>query len=113
MYLSDYGYATSGGTTKDRNSCLAKELFYWDDSEYTDCVNNDCIFNANIFQWTITPQSDKSNYVFFVRPGGWICPFDIGRKYNTADAIRPTVYLKSSIKITGGNDSSTQPFIVS
>ena len=26
MYSSDYGYATSGGTTKDRAACLAKEL---------------------------------------------------------------------------------------
>ena len=113
MYLSDYGYATSGGTTTDRNSCLAKELYYWDNSKYTDCVNNDWIYNANIFQWTITPQSDKSNYVFFVRPGGWICPYDIGEEYDKRNAIRPTVYLKASIKITGGNGSSTQPFTLS
>ena len=26
MYPSDYGYATSGGTTKDRAACLAKKF---------------------------------------------------------------------------------------
>ena len=29
MYPSDYGYATAGGTTTNRASCLAKELYNW------------------------------------------------------------------------------------
>ena len=29
MYPSDYGYATSGGTTTNRASCLAKEIYNW------------------------------------------------------------------------------------
>ena len=32
MYPSDYGYATAGGTTTNRESCLAKELYNWDGS---------------------------------------------------------------------------------
>ena len=40
MYPSDYGYATSGGTTTDRSSCLAKEMYNWDSSSYSDCKNN-------------------------------------------------------------------------
>ena len=29
MYPSDYGYATSGGSTTDRATCLAKEIYSW------------------------------------------------------------------------------------
>ena len=41
MYTSDYGYATSGGSTSTRTSCLAKELYNWDSNSYSDCKNND------------------------------------------------------------------------
>ena len=33
MYPSDYGYATSGGSTTDRAACLAKEMYNWDGSD--------------------------------------------------------------------------------
>ena len=48
MYPSDYGYATSGGTTTNRASCLAKEMYNWDDSSVSDCKNNDWMYNSNI-----------------------------------------------------------------
>ena len=32
MYPSDYGYATSGSSTTNRNACLNKELYNWDSS---------------------------------------------------------------------------------
>ena len=41
MYPSDYGYATSGGSTTNRESCLAKELYNWNSSSFSDCKNND------------------------------------------------------------------------
>ena len=72
MYLSDYGYATSGGTTTNRASCLSKEMYNWDDSSVSDCKNNDWMYNSNIWQWTIGPRADSSDYVFFVK-GCWLC----------------------------------------
>src|SRR5699024_7754787 len=61
MYPSDYGYATSGGRTTNRASCLAKELYNWD--SVSDCYNNDCLYSG-ISQWTLTPYSGYSTYVF-------------------------------------------------
>src|SRR5699024_4402323 len=58
MYPSDYGYATSGGTTTDRASCLAKEMYNWDASSYSDCKNNDYLRRSH---WTLTPYSSNSN----------------------------------------------------
>ena len=67
MYPSDYGYATSGGSTTNREACLAKELYNWD--SYSDCKNNDWLFNSTI-QWTLTPNSSYSRHVFGVfHPG--------------------------------------------
>ena len=55
IYPSDYGYATSGGATTNRASCLAKELYNWKDSSVSDCSNNDWMYNSSNSQWTITP----------------------------------------------------------
>ena len=43
MYPSDYGYATSGGSSMNRTSCLSKELFYW--YTYSDCKSNNWLFS--------------------------------------------------------------------
>ena len=72
MYPSDYGYATSGGTTKDRSACLAKELYNWDSSDFSDCKGNDYLYNSSLYQWTLAPYSADARNVFGVRRG-WHC----------------------------------------
>ena len=108
MYPSDYGYATSGGTTTDRYTCLNKELYNWDSSSYSDCKNNDWIFNSS-YQWTITPLASDSRYVFLLFSSGYA-----GRNNAeiTYDGVRPVVFLKSSIKIVDGDGSSSNPYIL-
>ncbi len=108
MYPSDYGYATSGGSSKNRASCMSKELYHWSDSSYSDCKNNDWLYNSSITQSTMSPNADGAYTVFFVDHAGFV-------SYNNtyADgAARPVVHLKSTIKITGGTGSSTDPFIL-
>ena len=108
MYPSDYGYATSGGSTTDRNTCLNKELYNWDSSDFSDCKNNDWIFNSSI-QWTITPRASSSSTVFNVISTGCL-------SNNSADTtsygVRPVVFLKSNIKIVDGDGSSSNPYIL-
>ena len=70
MYPSDYGYATAGGTTTNRESCLAKELYNWDGSGVSDCKNNDYLFKSAYTQWTLAPGSSGSGDAFRVRTGG-------------------------------------------
>ena len=106
MYPSDYGYATSGGSSTNRNSCLAKELYNWDSSGYSDCKNNDWMYNSNIWQWTMSPRADYSNFVFYVLTTGFV-----GRAYaNRAYAGRPVVYLKSTIKVISGSGTTSSPY---
>ena len=102
MYPSDYGYATSGGTTKDRAACLAKELWNW--SDFSDCKGNDYLFDTNISSWTLTPYSDIVHYAFLFSGSVY------GTPVNALNAVRPTLFLKSSISVVDGNGTSTSPY---
>ena len=108
MYPSDYGYATSGGTTTNRASCLSKEMYNWDDSSVSDCKNNDWMYNSNIWQWTISPRADDSRAVFSVNLAGFV-----SNSYANYDsAARPVVHLKSTIKVITGSGTKESPYIL-
>ena len=108
MYPSDYGYATSGGSSTNRNSCLAKELYNWDSSGYSDCKNNDWMYNGSIWQWTMSPRAASSNYVFSVDYAGFVRNDSARNTY----AGRPVVYLKSTIKVISGSGTTSSPYIL-
>ena len=106
MYPSDYGYATSGGTTTNRSSCLAKELLNWDSFGYSDCKNNDYLYNSSS-QWTLTPYSSLSNGVFAVISSGRVGYYGANLSSYSAS---PVLYLKSTVEITGGEGISENPY---
>ncbi len=105
MYPSDYGYATSGGATKDRNSCLDTRLHVFGNVE---CQVNDWLYTNNI-QRTMMPYTTFNYSVFILLANGNI-------NYNgwyTSSIVRPAVYLNSSIGIeSGGVGSSTSPLVL-
>ena len=104
MYPSDYGYATAGGTTTNRESCLAKKLFNWDSA--SDCKSNDYLFKSAYTQWTLAPDSSDSFCAFYVLAEGFVRNAGV---YNTLGA-RPAAYLKSNISISQGDGSSSKPY---
>ena len=106
MYPSDYGYATSGGTTKDRAACLAKELVNWDSSEFSDCKGNDYLFDAYNWQWMLVPYSASALYVFGVHYGGRVYRIDA----NGTIAVRPALFLKSNIQVDKGTGAKSNPY---
>ena len=110
MYPSDYGYATSGGSTTDRASCLAKELYNWDSSSYRDCKNNDWLRDSSNYQWTLTPSSSYSSNVFYVYYSGLV---DNSTVDYTNRAVSPALYLSSNVRISGGDGSENSPFELS
>ena len=111
MYPSDYGYATSGGSTTDRATCLNKELYNWDGSSVSDCKNNDWLYNSSSFQWTISPYAGSSlaGDVFRVSSGGTVRHSNA----NNNGGVRPVGYLLSNTSIQSGDGSSGNPFILS
>ncbi|MBD9098147.1 hypothetical protein EGP98_00875, partial [bacterium] len=110
MYPSDYGYATSGGSSVNRARCMVEEeLQNWDSSSYSDCKNNDWLLDtSDFYQWTMSPVSGISYVVFsFISDGRAYSDFA-----SSTFMVRPVVHLKSTIKITGGTGSFTDPFII-
>ena len=107
MYPSDYGYATSGGSTTNRESCLAKELSHWYST--SDCYNNDWLLDSSAVLWTLTSNSSYSFGVFNVSSNGALN--SIGA--NNGSGFRPSIYLKSNIGISGGTGVSSDPYKLS
>ena len=107
IYPSDYAYATGGGATKGRDACLVSSTSTW---ASTDCSTKDWINNSTD-QWTITPSSESSaaTYTFFIASNGQLNRTNVYNLYY----IRPTVYLKSIVKITGGTGIKDDPYKLS
>ena len=108
MYPSDYGYATSGGSSTNRASCMGKELYNWSEYGYSDCYNNDWLLNTSYYQWTISPRADNSYGVFRVEYAG-------SAQHSIAEfphLVRPVVHLKSTIKVISGSGTTSSPFIL-
>ena len=105
MYPSDFGYATSGGSTTNRATCLSKELSNWD--SVSDCYSNDYLYKSGYYQWTLVPNSSAAKFVF--RVGGrsvdnYFVDIPVG-------SVRPAVFLKSNISITNvGTGTAESPF---
>ena len=121
MYPSDYGYATVGGTTTNKSSCRAKELYNWNNSSYSDCKNNNWLYTsqvtswgANKSEWLLSPYSSSSNIAAHLLSTGYV-RFS-GSVRNGVDnnqfAVRPTFYLDSSVlKIVGrGNGTKDNAY---
>ena len=111
MYLSDYGYATSGEETTNRESCINSiSLSSWGNSSYTNCKDNDWLYNSS-YQWTITPRrSSTTTYdAFYVNNAG---SADYTGPASSSRPSRPTIYLKSDVKFKSGSGTSDDPYII-
>ena len=108
MYPSDYGYATSGGSSTNRASCMAQALYNWESSSYSDCKNNDWLYNSSTTQWTMSPRAINSSNVFYVNYSGFFYTDNV----HANKTARPVVYLKSTIKVISGSGTTSSPYIL-
>ena len=106
MYPSDYGYATGGGKNKDRAVCLDKELFNWKLLDFSDCKDNDYLYNSSLYQWTMASYSSDAFDVFGVGTSGAVGHTNA----SFAAGVRPALYMKFSISVDKGNGSSKEPY---
>ena len=109
MYPSDYGYATSGGSTTNRETCLNTVLYNWDSSSVNDCKNNNWLYDSSNIQWTLTSHSDTSSVVFDVSSNGSVSYSNA----NFSRAVSPALYLNSNVKISGGEGTESSPYELS
>ena len=100
MYPSDYVYAV------DLSLCTQDGYNYVNST----CKNNNWLFTGSE-EWTIMPVSSSPTFVFAISSMGSLdISLDVLDGVWYARAIRPVVYLKSNIKITGGSGTSSDPY---
>ena len=108
MYPSDYGFATSGGSTTNRSSCLATVLYDWYGSEGEDCYTNSWLYHSPNSQWTLAPYASASDGVFYVSTSGYVYTDYV----NISNGVRPTLYLSPTVEIASGTGTSLDPYIL-
>ena len=89
-------------SNSNQSSC---GTFSKNNDNYSTCQNSSWM-HINDYWWTLSPFAGNSNTVFLVYSDGHVYNNDAFRTY----AVRPAVYLSSSIQITGGNGSSSSPY---
>ena len=96
MYISDYGYAASDTCTSDLSNY-----------NYETCTSNNWLYNIKKDEWLL-PQgaSDRFNGVSVLSNGR----VGSGNVIIDQFAVRPVLYLISSVQITGGNGTSSSPY---
>ena len=112
MYPSDYGYATSGGSTTNREACLDIDLYHWyyrSSNNYPDCYNNDWLYDSSNHQWTLTPNAGSSSAAFDVNSNGRVHNGDA----SITRGVSPALYLNSNVKISGGSGTKESPYTLS
>ena len=98
MNASDYGYATDLAAANKTysgigiNSLSSYEQYNW-------------LFGAGYYEWTMTPYS---SYVMIVYYNGNV---SLNSTYS-GTAVRPVLYLDSSVYIIGGDGTVTNPYII-
>ena len=97
MYVSDYMYAS--GYYNSTNTTTGTSSYYG---------NQNWLYKG--YEWTITPRSNSSSYAFSVYIDGYV------RNNGYASlgfGARPTFYLKSSVYVTGGTGTFSDPYTIS
>jgi len=102
MYSSDYGYAA--GLSK----CLNTKLQVYKDS----CYSYVWLKNYSVIQWTITKWNTSSynTGIDIIDTDGQVHPYTNISSVYEKYWVRPSVYLKSSVSISSGDGSSSNPY---
>ena len=93
-------------SNSNQSSCGTYRL---NQRNYSSCKNTTWIFNNDMW-WMLSSYAGDSNRVSDVSSLGYL---GVNSSNTTGHAVRPSVYLSSKIKITGGDGSSSSPYQIS
>ena len=107
MYVSDYGYATENCESK----ALASGISY-SDTTLQKCNDTNWLYNLKTGEWLLTPYSKSNAKVYKLFEEGYIQEYytKYNSSYYNSQAVRPVLYLKSNVKITGGTGTNANPY---
>ncbi len=96
MYASDYGYAVSDECT---------ESFY-DHYDNVTCTSNNWLYNKETVEWLLDQTASETDCAFCVG----LIVHEINVVFENDNNVTPVLYLTSSVKITGGSGTSSDPY---
>ncbi len=104
IYPSDFGYAVGDSI---RKICLEKSMYLFRNE---DCGGHVWFKTNSGYLWTMTPVTNLTvahRSFNYNSTGGYVTSDNLYRP----NGVKPTVYLKSNVKITGGTGEIGSPFI--
>ena len=99
MYPSDFGYTFAYGVN---NTCY-NDVYNCNSST----PSSSWLYNSSVNQWTLSPTSSSVSFVFYFLSSGRINSTDASNTYG----VRPVVYLKSNVNLTG-TGTSGDPYVI-
>ena len=103
MYPSDYSYASTNTSCRD-------DMFNKSEGNETGvCASENWLHNSQLTQLTLATGSNDNSTIFTIGNGGVDQSLP---GYNINISVRPVLYLKSSVKITGGTGTATDPYTI-
>ena len=99
MYPSDYGYSVLA-----RSCARTTSLGSYNTSA---CAGESWLYGQG-YEWTITPNSSRSDYVFAVYNSGYLNDYYAYVGY----AARPVLYLDSGVYVVDGSGTISDPYII-
>ena len=94
-------------TNSDKDSCGTVDLHYFSGKGHsTGCEDTNWIFSTHTREWWTFSNGSWSNGAYIIKQSGGY----VGS--NQSSDVRPTLYLSSSVKITGGTGTKADPFTI-
>ena len=109
MYVSEYYYAATPDywtLPGDKYDSSNSDNCYGCTMDYRTAINDNWLYTG-LYEWTISRNSDGSDYAFAVAVDGGLSDGDVG--YSLGRAVRPSFSLSSSIKFTSGEGTAVNP----
>ena len=101
MYPSDYGYSVTNANCSHTSTNLGSY-------NSSSCGGKAWLLKYG-FEWTNSPYSGNSFSVFHVGADAYL----IGSSAHSGCGVRPVLYLKSNVYVTGGDGSINNPYQLS
>lgn len=102
MYPSDYMYAG------DLSKC-SKDGVNWS-VDQINCRDTSWLRNTSFIQWTLTPYPNYPDSAFYVDSSGHVYNFYDYISVNGSYNFRPVLFLTSTVQITGGDGTQSNPY---
>lgn len=102
IYVSDYGFATSGTEDVNRDSCFSEKMFRLP----SDCYQNNWLSHGNY--WTINNNSAYGGVTYYVRDGS----IEFLAISSNSINVKPSIYLKGYLRFIDGEGTPENPYVI-